>query len=159
MLAVDVPPSFPDDPRKWDGWSKYRAESPYERLCLDPASAPTDEQIQQQCAAFLQWWQNKLPLKNQPSNPIAQLLGRGIMEAAGYLVQARMDLLDPERRRQWDEKLAAQAGQDALEEFIKFIGFSIKDGVLPAEAEANLVEFGQKDSAKCPTDRAEVRHR
>ena len=145
MLAVDVPPSFPDDPRKWDGWSKYRAESPYERLCLDSASAPTDEEIQQQCAAFLQWWQNKLPLKNQPSNPIAQLLGRGIMEASGYLVQARMDLLDPERRRQWDEKLAAQAGQDALEEFIKFIGFSIKDGVLPAEAEANLVEFGQNN--------------
>jgi formylglycine-generating enzyme required for sulfatase activity len=55
-----------------------------------------------------------------------------------------MDLLDPERRRRWDEKLAAQAGQDALEELIKFIGFSIQSGVLPAEAEANLVEFGQK---------------
>jgi sulfatase modifying factor 1 len=144
MLADIVPPpTFPDDPRKWDGWNKYRAESPYERLCLDPASEPGDEQIQQHCAALLQWWQNKLPLKNQPSNPIAQLLGRGIMEASGCLVEARMDLLDPERRKQWDEKLAAQAGQDALDEFIKFIGFSIKDGVLPAEAEANLVEFGQ----------------
>ena len=52
-------------------------------------------------------------------------------------------MLDPERRRQWDESLAARAGQDALEEFIKFIGFSIKGGVLPSEAEANLVEFGR----------------
>jgi formylglycine-generating enzyme len=144
MLAVTAAPlSFPDDPRKWDGWNKYRAESPYERLCLDPNGDPTNEQIQQHCAALLQWWQNKLPLKNQPSNPIAQLLGRGIMEASGYIVQARMDLLDPERRRQWDEKLAAEEEQDALDEFIKFIGFSIKGGVLPAEAEANLVEFGR----------------
>jgi hypothetical protein len=144
MLAVTTAPlTFPDDPRKWDGWNKYRAESPYERLCLDPNANPTDEQIQQHCAALLQWWQNKLPLKNQPSNPIAQLLGRGIMDASGHLVQARMDLLDPERRRRWDEKLAAQEEQDALDEFIKFIGFSIKGGVLPAEAEANLVEFGQ----------------
>ena len=143
MLAVaTAPPTFPDDPRKWDGWSKYQADNPYERLCLDRDANPSEEQIQQHCAALLQWWQNKLPLKNQPSNPIAQLLGRGIMDASGYLVQARMDLLDPERRRQWDEKLDANAGQDALEEFIKFVGFSIKGGVLPAEAEANLVEFG-----------------
>jgi len=146
MLALKIaPPSFPDDPRKWDGWNKYGAESPYERLCLDASENPTDEQIQQHCAALLQWWQNKLPLKNQPSNPIAQLLGRGITDASDHLVQARMDLLDPERRRQWDERLAAQAGQDALDEFIKFIGFSIKGGVLPAEAEANLIEFGQKN--------------
>lgn len=146
MLAdIAPPPVFPDDPRKWDGWNKYRANSPYERLCLDPASEPTDEQIQRQCAALLQWWQNKLPLKNQPSNPIAQLLGRGITDASGYLVEARMELLDPERRRAWDEKLAAQAGQNALDEFIKFIGFSIKGGVLPAEAEANLIEFGQNN--------------
>jgi formylglycine-generating enzyme len=146
MLATaTAPPVFPDDPRKWDGWSKYQADNPYERLCLDRHADPSDDQIQQHCAALLQWWQNKLPLKNQPSNPIAQLLGRGIMDASGYLVQARIDLLDPERRRQWDEKLAAQAGQDALDEFIKFIGFSIKGGVLPSEAEANLVEFGQNN--------------
>src|SRR3954463_15322192 len=145
MLAdIAAPPTFPDDPRKWDGWNKYLADSPYERLCLDPASDPGDEQIQQHCAALLQWWQNKLPLKNQPSNPIAQLLGRGLMEASDHLVQARMELLDPQRRRECDEKLAAEASQNALEEFIKFVGFSIKGGVLPAEAEANLVEFGQK---------------
>jgi formylglycine-generating enzyme required for sulfatase activity len=144
MLAVaTAPPTFPDDPKKWDGWNKFNADNPYERLCLDRHAEPNDEQIQQHCAALLQWWQNKLPLKNQPSNPIAQLLGRGIDEAPRYLVQARMDLLDPQRRQEWDEKLAARAGQDALDEFIKFIGFSIKDGVLPAEAEANLLEFGQ----------------
>ena len=146
MLAATpvAPPLYPDDPRKWDGWNKFNADNPYERLCLDADSQPSDEQIQQHCAALVQWWQNKLPLKNQPSNPIAQLLGRGLMEATNCLVQARMDLLDPERRRQWDEKLAAQAGQNALDELVKFIGFSIQNGVLPAEAEANLVEFGQK---------------
>lgn len=146
MLAVSpAPPNFPDDPRKWDGWSKYNADSPYLRLCLDAASNPSDEQIQLHCSALLQWWQNKLPLKNQPANPIAQLLGRGIDDASRYLVQARMDLLDPQKRREWDEKLDAQAGQETLDEFVKFIEFSIKDGVLPAEAEANLIEFGQSN--------------
>ena len=146
MLAVTAaPPVFPDDPRKWDGWSQYRSDDPYERLCLDRRASPTEEQIQQHCAALLQWWKNKLPLKNQPSNPMTQLLGRGIDEASRYLVQARMDLLDPELRQMWDEKLAAEAGQETLEEFIKFIEFSIKGGVLPAEAEANLVEFGQSN--------------
>jgi formylglycine-generating enzyme required for sulfatase activity len=144
VALTTAPPIFPDDPRKWDGWNKYRADNPYERLCLDQQANPTSEEIQQHCAALLQWWQTKLPLKNQPSNPIAQLLGRGLLEATDYLIQARMDLLDSQRRQKVDERLAAQAGQDALEEFIKFIGFSISNGVLPAEAEANLVEFGQK---------------
>src|SRR2546423_15158595 len=144
MLAVATPPPvFPDDPRKWDGWSKYRADNPYERLCLDRDANPTDEEIQQRCAALLQWWQNKLPLKNQPSNPMAQLLGRGLVEAPDFLIQARMDLLDPQRRDEVHQRLAVEEGQETLTEFIKFIGFSIKGGVLPAEAEANLVEFGQ----------------
>src|SRR4051812_25039083 len=146
MLATVVPPPvFPDDPRKWTGWNNYQADSPYERLCLDPRTVPTHEEIQVHCTSLLHWWQNKLPLKNQPSNPMAQLLGRGLDDAPRSLVQARMDLLDPDRRRAWDEKLAALAEQDALDEFIKFIGFSIKDGVLPADAEANLVEFGKKN--------------
>jgi formylglycine-generating enzyme required for sulfatase activity len=145
MSAVATPPPvFPDDPRKWDGWSKYRADNPYERLCLDRHANPTDEEIQQRSAALLQWWQNKLPLKNQPSNPMAQLLGHGLVEAADFLIQARMDLLDPERRERVDQRLADEAGQETLNEFIKFIGFSINNGVLPAEAEANLIEFGQK---------------
>ncbi|MFL6590229.1 MAG: formylglycine-generating enzyme family protein [Chthoniobacterales bacterium] len=143
MLAATAAPAiFPDDPRKWDGWNNYQADSPYERLCLDQRRNPTDEEIQLHCTMLLQWWQNKLPLKNQPNNPIAQLLGRGLDEASRYLVQARMDLLDPDRRRQWDEELAERARQHAFHDFIKFIGFSIKNGVLPAEAEANLLEFG-----------------
>ena len=144
MSATAVaPPTFPNDPRKWDGWTNYRAESPYQRLCFDRHAQPTDEEIQQRCAALLQWWQNKLPLKNQPANPMAQLLGRGLDEASHFIVQARVELLDPERRQAWDQKLADQAGQDLLDELIKFIGFSINDGVLPAEAEANLMEFGK----------------
>ena len=156
MLSQKVAaPEFPDDPRKWDGWSKYAADNPYERLCLDAASNPGDEEIQQKCAALLRWWQMKLRLRNQPNNPIAQLLGRGIDEASGHLIQARMDLLDPERRREWDEKLAARASDETLEEFVKFIEFSIKDGVLPAEAEANLVEFGRSNGL--PDDQIKTR--
>ena len=147
MLDLKTKPSvdFPDDPLKWDGWSKYKTDNLYERLCLDPKSAPGDDEIQQHCAALLQWWQKKLRLKNQPSNPLAQLLGRGLDEASGYLVQARMQLLDPERRRQIDAELAAQAEQEALAEFSMYVAVSIAGKVLTAEAEANLSEFGQRN--------------
>ena len=138
-------PDFPDDPRKWDGWSKYQADNLYERLCLDPRASPTDEQIQQHCYALLQWWHKKLPLKNQPSNPLTQLLGRGLEESSHYLVQARMQLLDPARRRQMDNDLAAQAEEEALAEFAKYVAFSVTGGVLSLEAEANLTEFGQRN--------------
>src|SRR5438552_6529795 len=123
MLDLKAKPSldFPDDPLKWDGWSKYRSENPYERLCLDPKTNPGDEQIQQQCSALMQWWQKKLRLRNQPTNPLTQLLGRGIDEASRYLVQARIQLLDPARRLQIDEELAAQAQQEVLTEFSKYV--------------------------------------
>jgi formylglycine-generating enzyme required for sulfatase activity len=147
MLDLKTKPSldFPDDPLKWDGWNKYKANNLYERLCLDPKSAPGDEEIRQHCAALLQWWQKKLRLKNQPSNPLAQLLGRGLDEASDYLVQARMQLLDPERRRQIDRELAAQVEQEALAEFSMYVAVSIAGRVLTAEAEANLAEFGQRN--------------
>lgn len=135
---------FPDDPLKWDGWSKYKAENPYDRLCLDPRAKPSDELIQQHCTALVQWWQKKVPLKNQPTNPMAQLLGRGIDEASRYLVDGRVQLLDPARRLQVDDELAAQAQQEALAEFSKYVAFSIARKVLTAEAEANLSEFGQR---------------
>ena len=128
---------------KWDGWSKYRAENPYERLCLDPAARPTEEDIHQHCTALLNWWRKKLPLKNQPSNPMAQLLGRGLDEAGQFLVQARMTLLDTERRRQVDAELAVQAEEEALAEFANFVAFSVAGKVLTADAEAILIEFGQ----------------
>lgn len=145
MLDLKAQPSldFPDDPLKWDGWSNYKADNPYERLCLDPRAKPGDEEIQRHCTALMQWWQKKLRLKNQPSNPLAQLLGRGLDEASSYLVQARMQLLDPEQRLQIDDELAAQADQEALAEFSKYVAVSIAGKVLTPEAEANLSEFGQ----------------
>ena len=147
MLDVKAKPSldFPDDPLKWDGWSKYKADNLYERLCFDPKANPSEEQIQQHCTALMQWWQKKLRLKNQPSNPLAQLLGRGLDEASSYLVEARMQLLDPDRRLQIDDELAAQAREEALAEFSKYVDVSIAGRVLTAEAEANLSEFGQRN--------------
>ena len=145
MLDVEATPlafAFPDNPQKWDGWANYRADNPYERLCIDPRSNPGNEQIEQHCTALLQWWHKKLPLKNQPSNPLAQLLGRGIDEAPKHLVQARVILLDRARRQQIDEELAAQAKDEALAEFANFVAFSVAGKVLTADAEAILVEFG-----------------
>jgi formylglycine-generating enzyme required for sulfatase activity len=146
MLDLKTKPSldFPDDPLKWDGWSKYKADNFYERLCLDPKSKPGHEEIQQHSTALLQWWQKKLPLKNQPSNPMTQLLGRGIDEASDYLVQARVHLLDPALRYQIDVELAAQAEQEALAEFSMYVAVSIAGKFLTADAEANLSEFGQR---------------
>ncbi len=42
MLALEAKPlpDFPDDPLKWEGWSKYKAENLYERLCLDRKDSP-----------------------------------------------------------------------------------------------------------------------
>src|SRR2546423_6454097 len=147
MLDLKTQPSldFPDDPLKWDGWSKYKAENPYERLCFDPRARPNEDQIQQHCTALMQWWQKKLRLKTQPSNPLTQLLGRGLDEASSYLVEARMQLLDPARRVQIDEELSAQAEQEALAEFSKYVAVSIAGKILTAEAEANLAEFGQRN--------------
>jgi formylglycine-generating enzyme len=144
MLDVEATPvaTFPDNPLKWDGWNHYRAEDPYQRLCLDPRARPTNEQIEQHCTALLQWWHKKLPLKSQPSNPLAQLLGRGIDEAPKHLVQARMLLLNPARRQQIDDALAAKAREEALTEFATFVAFSVSGKVLTADAETILVEFG-----------------
>ena len=45
--AVTFPLPLPDDPRKWDGWSRYNSPNPYERLCLDPRTNPSDEIIEE----------------------------------------------------------------------------------------------------------------
>jgi len=123
MLDVSVafPLPLPDDPNKWDGWSKYNSSNLYERLCLDPQENPTNEAIEEHCRELLRWWQKKLPLKNQPTNPIAQLLGRGLDESSRYLTEARMDLLDPARRRVMDNELAAQKQEQAIAEFHKYL--------------------------------------
>jgi formylglycine-generating enzyme required for sulfatase activity len=136
------PLPLPDDPRKWDGWSKYKSPNLYERLCLDPRANPSNELIEEHCRELLRWWQKKLPLKNQPSNPLAQLLRPGLDESSRYLTQARVELLDPERRRAMDGELAARAEEEAVAEFHKYLTFAIVDGLLTPPQEKNLLQFG-----------------
>src|SRR6266481_1913728 len=108
------PIPLPDDPKKWDGWNRYKSTNPYEGHCRE----------------LLRWWQKKLPLKNQPSNPLAQLLRSGLDESSRYLTEAQVELLDPERRKRVDDELAAQAQEAAIAEFHKFLAFSLADGLL-----------------------------
>jgi formylglycine-generating enzyme required for sulfatase activity len=142
QLEGSFPVPLPDDPYKWDGWSKYKSPNLYERLCLDPRANPSNELIEQHCRELMRWWQKKLPLKNQPSNPLAQILRPGLDESSRYLTQARVELLDPERRRQVDSELAAQANEQAVIEFHKYLTFALADGVLTAEEEKSLHRFG-----------------
>jgi len=135
------PVPLPDDPQKWDGWTKYKSPNLYERLCLDPHANPSNELIEEHCRELMRWWQKKLPLKNQPSNPIAQLLRPGLDESSRYLTEARVELLDPARRQQLDSELAAQANEQAIIEFHKYLTFAIADGVLTAEEEKSLHRF------------------
>jgi formylglycine-generating enzyme required for sulfatase activity len=139
---VSFPLPLPDDPRKWDGWSKYDSPNLYERLCLDPYSNPNDQLIEEHCRELLRWWQKKLPLKNQPSNPLAQLLRSGLEESSRFLTEARAELLDPERRRAVDEVLAAQKHEEALAEFRKYFHFATATGTLTDQEEKNLLYFG-----------------
>jgi formylglycine-generating enzyme required for sulfatase activity len=142
MRACTLPLPLPDDPKKWDGWSKYKSSNPYERLCLDPRQNPSNELIEEHCRELLRWWQKKLPLKNQPSNPVAQLLRSGLDESSRYLTEARVELLDPERRQLIDQELAAQEQAAAEAEFHKFLAFSLADSVLTADKESALRRFG-----------------
>jgi formylglycine-generating enzyme required for sulfatase activity len=142
QLEGTFPVPLPDDPYKWDGWSKYKSPNFYERLCLDPRANPSNELIEQHCRELMRWWQKKLPLKNQPSNPLAQILRPGLDESSRYLTEARVELLDPARRQQVDSELAAQANEQAIIEFHKYLTFALADGVLTAEEEKNLHRFG-----------------
>ncbi len=141
---VSFPLPLPDDPRKWDGWNNYKSSNYYERLCLDPSGNPSNELIEEHCRELLRWWQKKLPLRNQPSNPLAQLLRSGLDESSRYLTEARVELLDPERRRVVDEDLAAQEHEKALAEFRKYFHFATASGLLTAQEERNLVYFGSR---------------
>ena len=141
MVSFPVP--LPDDPRKWDGWSRYDSSDPYERLGLDPRSKPTNEEIEERFRELVLWWQKKLPLKNQPSNPLAQMLRSGLEDSSRYLTEARVELLDPERRQQLDEELAAQAEEEAVAEFNKYLAFALNDKTLRPPEEETLLEFGR----------------
>ncbi|HJT82582.1 MAG TPA: SUMF1/EgtB/PvdO family nonheme iron enzyme [Chthoniobacterales bacterium] len=139
---ISFPLPLPDDPNKWDGWSKYKSPNLYERLCLDPRANPSNELIEEHCRELMRWWQKKLPLKSQPSNPLAQLLQPGLDESSRYLTEARTELLDPARRRAMDNEIAAQMQEEAAAELHKYITFAVADGILTAEAEKNLFQFG-----------------
>ncbi|CAN5570158.1 hypothetical protein BH20VER3_BH20VER3_18770 [soil metagenome] len=158
LKAVSFPIPLPDDPRKWDGWSRYNSPDPYERLCLDPQTNPSDELIEERFRELLLWWQKKLPLKNQPSNPLAQLLRSGLDESSRLLTEARVELLNPERRRQVDEELAAQAEERAVAECNKYVTFALNDKTLSPQEEETLLEFGRQQglSAKRMTELIEA---
>jgi len=141
---ISFPLPLPDDPRKWQGWNNYRSSNLYERLCLDPNANPSNELIEEHCRELMRWWQKKLPLKNQPSNPLAQLLRTGLEESSRYLTEARLELLDPERRRVVDEGLSAQEYEEAISELHKYLAFAISSGVLTAQEEKNLLFFGRQ---------------
>src|SRR5437660_4042682 len=142
------PIPLPDDPKKWDGWNRYKSTNPYERLCLDPRQNPSNELIEEHCRELLRWWQKKLPLKNQPSNPLAQVLRSWLDESSRYLTEARVELLDPGRRKRVDDELAALAQEAAIAEFHKFLAFSLADGLLTADEEKTLLRFGADHGLK-----------
>lgn len=139
---ISFPLPLPDDPRKWEGWNNYKSSNLYDRLCLDPHANPSNEVIEEHCRELLRWWQKKLPLKNQPSNPLAQLLRSGLDESSRYLTEARVELLDPDRRRVLDEELATLEREEASVEFQKYLNFATANGVLSEEEEKNLFRFG-----------------
>ncbi|MEO6870720.1 MAG: SUMF1/EgtB/PvdO family nonheme iron enzyme [Chthoniobacterales bacterium] len=141
--AITFPIPLPDDPRKWDGWNRYSSPDLYERLCLDSSSNPSNELIEERFRELLLWWQKKLPLKNQPSNPLAQLLRSGLEESSRYLTEARVELLDPERRQKMDEELAARAEEKAIAEFRKYLAFALNDKTLLPHEEETLLQFGR----------------
>jgi len=88
-------------------------------------------------------WQKKLPLKNQPSNPMAQLLRVGLDEAPARLGEAKALLLNPETRQAIDAELLAQAREATLAEFRKLLQFALTGGTLSAEEEKSLHIAGE----------------
>ena len=146
--TTNFPIPLPDDPRKWDGWSRYNSPDLYERLCLDPRTNPSNNLIEERCRELLLWWQKKLPLKNQPSNPLAQLLRSGLDESSQFLTEARVELLNPERRQQLDAELAAQAQEAAIVEFHKYLAFALNDKTLNPHEEKTLLQFGRDNGLR-----------
>jgi formylglycine-generating enzyme required for sulfatase activity len=140
---VALPTPIPDNPLRWEGWRNYNSDDLYARLCLSYESNPSPEQIEENCRQLLVWWQKKLPLKNQPSNPLSQMLRGGMDEAPAYLAEARTKLLDPEARAQFDLHLHSQIVREALGEFKKLLVFALGDNKLREEDENRLYERGR----------------
>jgi formylglycine-generating enzyme required for sulfatase activity len=139
-----LPNPLPDNPHRWDGWRKYNSPNAYERLCLDYTSNASTDTIEENCRQLLVWWQKKLPLKNQPSNPLAQLLRQGMDEAPQMLAEARTMLLDPGQRAALDMELHAGIVAHAMEEFKKLLDFSLGHQDLGPETEERLYAAGEK---------------
>src|ERR1700722_2025139 len=128
---------------RWDGWKNYNSDDLYSRLCLSYDSNPSPDQIEENCRQLLVWWQKKLPLKNQPSNPLSQMLRAGLDEAPAYLAEARTKLLDPEARSEFDLMLHTQIVEEALGEFKKLLIFALGENKLREEDENRLYERGR----------------
>ncbi len=139
-----LPNPLPDNPTRWDGWKNYNSPNHYERLCLDFDSNANAEQIEDNCRRLLVWWQKKLPLKNQPSNPIAQILRGGLDEAPLRLAEARTELLNPESRAQIDSELRVRMVGEAIVEFRKILDFALADKKLTDDGERRLYEAGRR---------------
>lgn len=141
---MTLPSPLPDNPKRWEGWRNYNSKNPYERLCLSYADRPSTEQIEGNCRQLLVWWQKKLPLKNQPSNPITQMLRAALDEAPEFLIDARTKLLDPDHRQRIDKDLESGVKKRAFAEFSKFFDFVTSNGVLDDEQEQNLFDVGSR---------------
>ena len=140
---MGLPNPIPDNPLRWDGWKNYASDYLYERLCLNFEGNPSAAQIEDHCRQLLTWWQKKLPLKNQPSNPLAQLLRSAMDDAPGRLAEARAVLADPISRARFDSGLLAKAREGALTEFNKFLAFVLTSGELADSEEDNLYTLGE----------------
>lgn len=151
-----LPSPIPDDPRKWDGWSRYESENLYERLGLSLEENPSDSLIEEHCRQLLVWWQKKLPLKNQPSNPMAQLLRGGIDRAPGRISEARVELLNLESRTRHDERLLAARREGAMVEFERFLQFALGKGVITEDEEKHLYRLGRASGLSTEDMRAAI---
>jgi formylglycine-generating enzyme required for sulfatase activity len=70
------------------------------------------------------------------------MLWSGLEESSRFLTEARLELLDPDRRKALDEQLAAQQHEAAISELQKYLEFALTGGVLSADEEKNLIRFG-----------------
>ena len=140
---MSLPNPIPDNPQRWEGWRLYNSDNLYERLGLAFDSNPSPDQIEDNCRRLLVWWQKKLPLKNQPSNPVAQMLRAGLDEAPKFLAEARTLLLDEDARARIDFELHERIVAKALEEFKKLLSFAMAENKLRAEDEQRLYERGR----------------
>lgn len=139
---MTLPQPIPDNPTRWDGWKFYNSENPYERLCLSFDGNPSNDQVEDHCRQLLVWWQKKLPLKNQPSNPLSQMLRAGLDDAPKYLAEARTILLNSELRSRIDARLRSQLKEAAIAEFSKYLAFALAKGIVTEEDERNLHQVG-----------------